>query len=391
MRLLTAALLPLAIIAFLWVAKAVLVPLLLALLLSQLLSPTVERLERHMPGPVAVLLGMGLMATIIFAAVALIGSQLTLLATTLPTISTRLAHFVNGATSALSHLLGSAFGSPVEIVRKGIESTFASSGAVAVSAVSSTVATIGEAALIVILTFLMLYYRRHFRRQLKRLGEMSGNATVGHAIDRTVELGQNYVAGLGMVMVIVGLADTLLLFLIRTPFAAVFGLLGALAVLIPYVGIMIVAPTSAVFVWITTGSLPIAGGVLAVFTVVHFAEGNIISPYLVGAKVNLNPLTTIVSVLIGAQLWGPAGMILFIPLMGILNLAIEANPAREPIARLLGPISEDDIRHKARKKGAPRRWTAAPGYKKIQSFMHKIRHTNHAKTVGARQPSRSHV
>jgi predicted PurR-regulated permease PerM len=92
----------------------------------------------------------------------------------------------------------------------------------------------------------------------------------------------------------------------------------------------------------------VAGGVLVVFTVVHFLEGNVISPYIVGSKVNLNPLATILAVLVGGELWGPAGMALFIPLVGILKLVLEGSTAAEPYARLLGTISAADLRPRTR-------------------------------------------
>jgi predicted PurR-regulated permease PerM len=190
----------------------------------------------------------------------------------------------------------------------------------------------------------MLLYRRHFRRQLKRLGERNGRWGVLVALDRTAELSQSYVAGLGLVMVIVGAADTLGLLLVGAPFPAVFGLLGALSVLIPYVGISIVAPLCTVVVWLATGSSALAGSVLIVFAVVHFLEGNVISPFLVGGKVNLNPLATIGAVLLGGKLWGPAGMLLFIPLTGILRVTLDGIEGAEPLVRLLGPISSDDLR-----------------------------------------------
>jgi predicted PurR-regulated permease PerM len=332
----------LAMLLLLWIAKPVLVPILLAILLAQLLSPLVNRLERFLPGGLAVLVAMGLLAAVIWGAVALVGNQLSILQSTLPTISKRISHIAEATTLAFGRIIGLGRTGQTSLFERSIEGSLDGGGSAALSAITFTLSTVAEAALIVILTFLMLLYRRHFRRQLKRLGERNGAWGVVVALDRTAELSQSYVAGLGLVMLIVGFADTMGLLLVDAPFPAVFGLLGGLSVLVPYVGISIVAPLCAVVTWLTTGSGPHAGSVLAVFAVVHFLEGNVISPFLVGGKVNLNPLATIVAVLLGGKLWGPAGMVLFIPLTGILRVTLDGYDAAEPLVRLLGPISADD-------------------------------------------------
>lgn len=339
-------------IVLLWLAKPVLVPVLFALLIAQLLSPLVSRLERRIPGMLAVIFSMGLMAAIIGGTMTLIAKQISALETNLPTITSRITVAIDNLALELGRYFGLRGISQKVLLSNGLEGYVASGGSAALSALTFTISTLGEIALIVILTFLMLYYRRHFRRQIKILGERSGASSVGAALDRTVALGQSYVAGLSVVMLLVGVADTVGLLIIGSPFPAVFGLLGALAVLIPYVGFAIVAPTCTLIAWLATGSPGVAGGVLLVFCVVHLLEGNVISPYLVGARVNLNPLATIVAVLVGGQLWGPAGMVLFIPLTGILKLTLDSIPSAEPLCRLLGPVSDDDIkRRRPRSRG----------------------------------------
>lgn len=346
-------LVPISIVAcftILWAAKPVLVPILLAVLLAQLLSPVVSRFERRIPGFLAVLLTLTLMVAIVLSVVALVGTQLSAFETNLPLMAERVSKILDSAAAQLGDALGIIAYKPTGILKQSFEGTLstASGSAAAFSAVTFTVMTLAETALVLILTFLMLYYRRHFRRHIRRLGDRSGHTSIGVALDRTAELGQSYVAGLGTVMLIVGVADTIGFLVVGAPFAALFGLLGALSVLVPYVGIAVTAPLCAALAWMETGSPGIAGGVLAVFGVIHLLEGNIISPWLVGSKVDLNPLATIVAVLIGGQLWGPAGMVLFIPLAGIVKLALDVLPGGEPISRLLGPITSEDIQVKRR-------------------------------------------
>lgn len=325
----------LATIALLYVAKPILAPIIFAVLLAQLLAPGVRRLERFMTPVLAALVAVLLIGALIFGLVALVSNQLASFEDILPKLQERLAQVFG----ELGHQIAKTIDLPTKaqenLVHKGLESSFSAGGAVAVtlSALSFTVSTLAEVALVGILAFLMLYYRNHFRRQL---------LTIAPILERTSAMGQSYVAGLGLVMALVGTADALGFFLVGAPFPVLFGLLGASAVLIPYVGIAVVAPLCVALTWVSTGSAAVAGGVALVYTIVHFLEGNVISPYVVGNKVNLNPLATILAVLVGGELWGPAGMCLFIPLVGMLKLVLDAWPAAEPYARMLGTISADE-------------------------------------------------
>jgi AI-2 transport protein TqsA len=74
--------------------------------------------------------------------------------------------------------------------------------------------------------------------------------------------------------------------------------------------------------------------------VTHFLDANIILPKVVGGKVKMNPLVTILAVLIGHLVWGIPGMFLFIPLTAIIRLICEEVPELKPWAILLGEEKE---------------------------------------------------
>lgn len=339
----------LATIFLLYFSRPVLVPLLLALLLTQLLTPLVRRLERTLPSAVSVFAAMSLVGALVASVFAMLSNQMALLQGSMPQLKARIGELMQLVSSQLAR-----YGLPqkdrINIVNKGLENSLEASGEVAVSALSTTFSTLFEAALVLILTFLMLIYRRHFHLQLHRLAARQHWTIFSRVVEHVAAVGQRYVAGLGFVVALVGVLDTVGFMLLDAPFPLLFGLCGALAVMIPYVGIVVVAPICAALTWISTGSASAVGGVLAVFTVVHFVEGNLISPYFVGSRVNLNPLATIMAVLIGGKLWGSAGMFLFIPLIGILKLVLDAVPAAEPLSKILGSVDPDSIQPRVKRR-----------------------------------------
>jgi predicted PurR-regulated permease PerM len=87
---------------------------------------------------------------------------------------------------------------------------------------------------------------------------------------------------------------------------------------------------------LTKDSLFYPLAVIVCYQVIQFIEGNILTPRIVGRNVNLNPFITILGLLVGASIWGVAGMILIIPVMALLRQIFEWNEGTKPFAILLG-------------------------------------------------------
>lgn len=80
--------------------------------------------------------------------------------------------------------------------------------------------------------------------------------------------------------------------------------------------------------------------VLALYSVIQFIDNNYIVPKIVGSKVKLNALVSVIAVIAGAALWGLPGMLLSIPLIAIFKLILDRIPVLKPWGFLLG---ETDI------------------------------------------------
>ena len=67
---------------------------------------------------------------------------------------------------------------------------------------------------------------------------------------------------------------------------------------------------------------------LALF-VANFLQDNFVRPMLMGDKMKLNAFVIFVSIIIGGMIWGVSGMILFIPITGIIKVILESNKQTE--------------------------------------------------------------
>ncbi|MDX5479959.1 MAG: AI-2E family transporter, partial [Cyclobacteriaceae bacterium] len=65
-------------------------------------------------------------------------------------------------------------------------------------------------------------------------------------------------------------------------------------------------------------------------------ENNLITPVVVGARVRVNAFAVIMAILLGGFIWGVSGMILFIPMAGLLKITFERIPSLAPYGYLLG-------------------------------------------------------
>ena len=92
--------------------------------------------------------------------------------------------------------------------------------------------------------------------------------------------------------------------------------------------------------WITYNSIWYPLGVVGIFMLVQYLEANLIFPLAVSSRLKINALVTIVVIIAGGIVWGVAGMILFIPFLGILKLVADRTPSLKTLALILGGDSD---------------------------------------------------
>ena len=74
----------------------------------------------------------------------------------------------------------------------------------------------------------------------------------------------------------------------------------------------------------------------ALYLLIQLIDNNYIVPKVIGSKVKLNALVSLLAVILGAALWGIPGMFLSIPLMAILKLIFDRIEPLKPWGFLLG-------------------------------------------------------
>ncbi|TXF88580.1 AI-2E family transporter [Neolewinella aurantiaca] len=194
---------------------------------------------------------------------------------------------------------------------------------------------IGNFLLTILYTFFFLLYRSAFKNFLiGQFGDAS-QAEGEHTIKEIQHVATDYLSGMLIVMLVLGVLNSLGLWIIGIQYPLVWGFLGALLAIIPYVGTTLGGLLPLLYAIATTTTLWQPAAVVVLYTSVQFVEGNMITPKIVGNSVKINALAAIIALILGAAFWGLAGLVLAIPLLAMLRIILDHIKPLKPIALLL--------------------------------------------------------
>ena len=200
---------------------------------------------------------------------------------------------------------------------------------------NNTINTLFYLVIVPVFSALFLYHRRTFVRYLQLIAGREYLHQLSSILRQTTHTYFNFIKGMLMVYVVVGILNSIGLMALGIKHAILFGMLTAIMTIIPYIGIIVSALLPITVAWITKDSIWYPIGVIAVFAFVQYLEANVIFPMIVGTQLNVSTWATLVAFIAGGILWGVAGMILFIPFVAILKIVADNVEDWKPLDILL--------------------------------------------------------
>lgn len=210
--------------------------------------------------------------------------------------------------------------------------------------ITGAASTITSIFLVPIYMYLMLLFRDVLKNfALKAFGKGNEESTIKvHSIILKVKtLVQKYITGLLMVIAILAVLNSIMLMVIGIEHAIFFGVFAAMLNVIPFVGPIMGSILPILYSLITMDSLFYPFIILLGFYIIQLFESNLFTPTIVGSQVSMNALATLLLIFIGAQIWGLAGMILFIPLGAIIKVICDEVDSLNHFGYLLGRPTDD--------------------------------------------------
>ena len=144
-----------------------------------------------------------------------------------------------------------------------------------------------------------------------------------------------FIRGQLLVALSVGVLITIALWLLHVPYPFFFGLIAAIGDLVPYVGALLAFLPAFGTAWLSNGIVN-ALFVLGAFVVIFEAEGHFLAPNIVSRTVSLSPFVVLLALLVGGELGGIIGLLLAIPVAGILR-ALALRVLRPRDSKAAGP------------------------------------------------------
>lgn len=325
------------------VGKSIFIPLVFALLVSVLLYPMCSYMERKWKWPrwLASIISLLTFIAFIVGLVYFFTSQVVKFAHDLPQMKDRFDHILVDLQLWIQKHYGIDVHEQVAYVNESsgkiVETIANSVGNVFLDAATFIIWMI----FVFIFTYFMLFHRRLLYRFAMGLFRSRDAGKVVGVVTETRGMINSYVLGLITEMAIMAVLNTTVFAIMGIPYFLLLGVLAAVLNIIPYLGIY---TAMAIGMLITFAN---ASGMLAVqlaiaIIIIHFIDANILLPRIVGKRVKMNPLITIISVLAGHLLWGIPGMFLFIPMVAIFKIISHRIKALEPWCILIGTEDDED-------------------------------------------------
>ncbi len=319
------------VVALMYISQSILVPILFSLILAATLYPLANLLEKW-----GFNRAMAALTALVAGLIIIAGLGYLLVSQTI-NIGRDASEIVGKIESVLKQgevWLNDKFElSRTDIIDQGkqqLEKITPSVGAALSGFFGSIGSFLSMGILVPLIIFFFLYYREFFREFFVKVCYSAKREKVEDTLSKIYDALKSYLGGLVMVMGIVAILNSVGLMIIGIEYAWFFGILASMLMLLPYIGIAIGSVLPALFAIATKDSFWYAIAVVGWFQVVQMLEGNLITPNIVGGKISLNPLVSILSIFVFSMLFGFAGLILALPLMAILKVIFDAVPQLQP-------------------------------------------------------------
>ena len=384
------------VVAVLYLAGPVLIPVALAVLLSFLLAPLVRRLVKLGLGRTFSVFSVSTLALLVVATLGwVMASQALELAENLPQYRDNIRQKLTSAQSQMTSTLGRASDSlqqisaemskassqpagappeeaaprdgqaptartnatdatdpastepaarpvPVQIVEKPVRIIEFVLGSFA--SMLSPLTTIG---IVIVFVVLILLYREDLRDRMVYLIGTGRLTTTTQAMDEGASRVSRYLLMLLIVNSSYGLTVGIGLWIMGVPNAILFGVLAGLVRYVPYVGPWVgaalpIAMSLAVF---DSWNRPLI--IIGLFVLLELISNNLIEPWLYGSRTGISPMAVMVAAVFWGWLWGPIGLIMatpltvclvvmgrYVPRLGFLSVLLGDGPSLPPEAKV---------------------------------------------------------
>ncbi len=323
-------------VTILYTGKTLILMTLVAAIFSFLLLPVVRGMEkRKAPKWLAALTATLLLLLSVFGIITFFGWQYSTFGEDLPALKAAVTTKFADLQSWIAANTSMSQREQAEWINKELEMLGAKGGDIAMSTLSATGGAFANIIPIPIFVFFLLLLRDKFKIFFRELSDDHSD-TILRVVTSISELSRKWLKGVGIVMVVLSVLNAIGFLALGLKYAILLAVTAAILNIVPYVGPWIGALMPMCIALLTKDNPMYALGALGVILTTQFIENNFVTPKVVGSSVSINPLTSLVALFAGGMLWGVVGLILAIPVTGMLKIVCDEVPGLKPWGFLLG-------------------------------------------------------
>jgi predicted PurR-regulated permease PerM len=324
------------IVAVMYVGRAFLIPVFVGSLLAMLMAPVCRKLDGWGLNRALSTIGCILILVAVIALVAfIIINQFATFAENMSQIKSKGQELLQQAQSYIEQQIGVSPEQQKQMLKEQAEKSNQQGPGTAVTILNAIIAAMSGLVLSLVITFLMIYNKEQFETFFIRLYSNKDREKVKSLVDQISHVSQKYLTGRAMSIMIIAAMYSAGLLIIGLKNAVLLAGIAALLTVMPYVG-TVLGGLFPVSMALLTQDVQTALSAALVMFIIQTIDNYFIEPNVVGGEVNLNALWSILSIILGGMIWGVAGMILFLPLFGIIKIVCDHVTPLQPIGYLLG-------------------------------------------------------
>lgn len=321
----------------LFYGRDVLIPVTFSILLAMLMVPVSNWLERKGMNRVwSSTVSILIIIIAFFLLVFLVGLEIKTVSEDWDRISKKFDSAIVGTSDWIEQNFGVASHKQLQLLKEQSQSGVSQIGSFLKVFFSRTLSFFASSVLCIVFMYLMLYQREKYKQFFLYVYKGENPDQAIKVLEKISKVAQNYLIGRALSIIILTILFFIGLALIGIKGAFLLAFIGAVLTIVPYVGTIIGGLIPVLITLVTESSYEPALYVLIVMAGVQAIDNYFIEPYVVGGEVNLSALSTILILAVGGYVWGVSGMILFIPMLGILKIVFDNIDELKPYGYLIG-------------------------------------------------------
>lgn len=324
-----------------YLAKLVLVTLLVSVLIAFMLEPIVSGLQRlRVPRAAGALVAVLVLLAACWGASYFFYNRAVNFAHELPRYSQKIRGMMSPIvqrTSDIQKTTEQILPNQAQQAKKAVPVKVESTGGS--DFITKNIGTVTEIVLTItfipFLVYFMLSWQEHARSKTVELFRTEHRSTAYVTLGQISLMMRSFIAGNFIIGVFMSLASMAVFGALHLPYFYFLGVLSGFLSLMPYLGVILAAiPPLAAGLGTTkdTGLLIIVATVLGL----HLFSMNVLYPKVIGKRLQLNPLLVTISLLIWGWIWGALGLILAVPIMGAMKIVCDNVSSLRQIGEWMG-------------------------------------------------------